>query len=144
MTDGAYTLSRRLPNWLLTTGVTTTTWAPSGLVVAFRRISRFAAGTPRASSAEHISGSHATIALRATCCATHAAASWDAVLPAWPPAERAGVAGPWPSCHRARAAATPPAASRTTIAAPSPGRRHRRRPRRSRDGAGGWVTGAAG
>ena len=46
MTDGAYTLSRRLPNWLLTAGVTTTTWAPSGLVVSVRRISRFAAGTP--------------------------------------------------------------------------------------------------
>ena len=30
MTDGAYTLSMRLPNWLRTAGVTTTTWAPAG------------------------------------------------------------------------------------------------------------------
>src|ERR1700685_2722761 len=96
MTDGAYTLSRRLPNWLLTAGVTTTTWAPSGLVVPVRRISRFAAGNPRASSAAHISGSQATIALRATRCATHAAASWEAVLPGWLPAGRETVAGPWP------------------------------------------------
>ena len=46
MTDGAYTLAKRLPNWLRTAGVTTTTWAPSGLVASARSTSRFAAGTP--------------------------------------------------------------------------------------------------
>src|SRR5580693_4818852 len=138
MTDGAYTLSRRVPNWLLTAGVTTTTWAPSGLGVSDRRIIRFAAGIPLASSAEHISGSQATIALRATCCATQAAASWDALLLGWLPARCEAVGWPWPACARETATAAPPAAARsTTIAATRMGTRRRRRAGRSRDGAGG-------
>ena len=78
MTDGAYSLSRRLPNWLLTAGVATTTPAPRGLAASARRTSSFAVGTPRASRAAHISGSQATVTLRLTCCATQSAASWAA------------------------------------------------------------------
>ena len=35
--------------------------------------------------------------LRATCCATQTAASWDAALRGWLPAERE-AAEPWPEC----------------------------------------------
>src|ERR1019366_6290399 len=91
ITDGAYSLSRRLPNWLLTAGVATTTSARSGSATAGPSASRLAAGIPRDCKAEHMRGSHATIALRLTRCETQPAA----IRPPWPcPASIGRATGP--------------------------------------------------
>src|SRR2546421_10768879 len=95
MTDGAYSLSRRLPNWLLTAGVATITPAPRGLAAPVRSTSSRAVGTPRASRAAHISGSQATVTLRLTCCATQSAAIWAALAGVWWGGP-AGAGGGWP------------------------------------------------
>src|SRR5271156_3330649 len=91
---------------------------------AVRSTSRLAAGTPRAFRAEHIAGSHATMAVRLTCCDTHAAALWTAAASptgpwlAWPEERAASVlACRLPPCCKERASATPLAASRIRITA---------------------------
>ena len=74
MTTGAYTLARRLPNWLRTAGVAITKSEPSGSADDGRSTRRFPGGIPCACKAAHIAGSQDTIASPLPCRATHAAA----------------------------------------------------------------------
>ena len=145
MTAGAYTVSSRAPNWVRRAGVATTTSEPSGCG-AVPSISSRPAGTPLACRAAHIAGSHATIALGATCRATHPAGGSRAAVAAFIEAAfieaafieaafieaAAGEAGlAWRDNAAGDAAPRPmkaPAAAAATTTASTPASASRRRP----------------